>query len=164
MAIKQMTLKRLENIAVSYLARYEASTGKLRGILAGRVRKSPNAPDVPDEWIDTVVARMAGLGYVQDARFAESLARRARAAGKSKRWIEGKLRRAGLQPDKFLADEGPDGETSAALRFIHKKRLILSDSESRRKAMEKLGRAGFSYDAAKLAIERLASEEEPSEA
>ncbi|GHU01624.1 hypothetical protein FACS1894186_4700 [Alphaproteobacteria bacterium] len=154
-----MTPQRLENIAVYYLARYEASTARLRAVLAARVRRSPNRAEVPEAWLDAVVAKMAASGYVDDARFAEGLVRRGVEAGRSARWIGGKLRAAGLRPEDYLGEEVSEGESARALDYARRKRLAARDSAEFRKFLGRMGRAGFSYDDSKAALATLSGED-----
>ena len=77
---KLLTAKRLENIALFYLERFDASSDKLRQVLKRRLRRqkmqgielSPEAPD----WIENVIQKMQNLGYVNDDRYAENAVRR----------------------------------------------------------------------------------------
>ena len=73
-SVKPVTQKRLMNIALYYLGRYESSAGNLRRLLKRRVAKAAmKGADVPDEsaeWIESVEAEMKREGYANDSRIA----------------------------------------------------------------------------------------------
>lgn len=91
-------------------------------------------------WIDEIVAQFEGYGYVDDARFAEMKIKDYLAAGKSVRYIKGKLQLKGI--DENMVDsllEGQDyDEYEAALRLAKKKESGLS--VLMRKAAAKTGK------------------------
>ena len=160
-----MSFKRLENIALHYIARYEATAAKLREVLRRRVKNSPNADEVPADWIDRVVEKMVAAGYVDDKRFAENLIRRAQESGKSARHIAGKLKLAGLKPADFMesdTDTRRETEQQSADLFVQKKRLAWKkgDYETYRKHLGKMARAGFDYEASKQALLNVMAQEE----
>ena len=59
---KKITEKRLENIALFYLQRYESCSSKLRDTLKRRVRRAKmqgiEVPDDANQWIENVVNKM----------------------------------------------------------------------------------------------------------
>lgn len=98
---RKITRQRLKNIALYYLQRFETSSENLKAVLLRRV--NVYAFQNPDwnlqeavGWIDEIVAQFEGYGYVDDARFAEMKIKDYLAAGKSVRYIKGKLRLRGL--------------------------------------------------------------------
>ena len=101
--IKKITPKRLENITLYYLQRYESSTSKLRSMLQRRVLRAKlqlgEVPAEANDWIENIIHRMQELGYVNDKRYAENTFRRLQSAGKSTRYIAGKLKQDGIDPD-----------------------------------------------------------------
>ncbi len=174
--IKPITQKRLMNVALYYLERYESSAENLRRILQRRLlRAEMKGVVVPPEaqtWIDSIIKEMLRLGYVDDRRFASSLTEKYRKAGKSQSYIRQKLTLAGVDPDvsaEILT--GNDGFDNAeaeldAARLLIKKRKLgrfrrAEDRASfRKKDLAVLARAGFSYQTAVKALGESESEED----
>lgn len=157
---KNITPKRLENTALYYLSRYEASSANLRKVLQNRIyRAKLKGVDVPAEvnqWIDDIVSKMLDYGYVDDARYTANLVKRMKASGKSKQKIQAKLALSGI--DGECADEVRDyDDIAAALTFAKKHKLGL-DKEKYQKDLARLGRAGFSYEAAVAALQQEAEQ------
>lgn len=166
--VKPITQKRLMNIALYYLGRYESSAEKLRQLLKRRVAKAKmKGADIPVDillWIDSIVLKMCQDGYISDERFASGLVSKYRAAGKSKRYIASKLHQAGIDADtqeKALAGDedvsDEDPEMEAARRLVKKKKLGFWRNpevriEYRKKDLAVLARAGFSFDVATKAL------------
>lgn len=116
-----------------------------------RVHKATLAGDEvsPDayQWIDEIVRDMQRLGYVNDLRFCENKVRQYLNAGKSNRYIIGKLCEAGIDSDviqSFL----PEDELEQAQIFVRKKKL----GTDYQKDLAKLARAGFSYEVAQKVL------------
>lgn len=166
--VKKITQKRLENITLYYLQRYESSTAKLRAVLKRRVLRAKmqlgEVPEEANDWIENIIKRMQELGYVNDKRYAENTFRRLQSAGKSTRFIAGKLKQAGILSDSI--DELMEGQEqsademdlNAARSLVKKKKLghfrpTEKQSEMRSKDLAVLGRAGFSYEIACQALD-----------
>lgn len=143
---RKITRQRLKNIALYYLQRFETSSENLKAVLLRRVNVYAfQNPDWNRQeavgWIDEIVAQFEGYGYVDDARFAEMKIKDYLAAGKSVRYIKGKLQLKGI--DENMVDsllEGQDyDEYEAALRLAKKKRIgpFRADEESRRENRQK---------------------------
>ena len=162
---------KLEQLALSYLNRFDVSSRKLEQHLRARVRKLGAPPDV-STWIAELIARYQGSGLLNDTRFAEQLAAQLAARGKSSRAIAQKLAARGvtsqLSGDVLTSRkrEEPDGELQAAITYARKRRLgpfrALADREQfRRKDLATLARQGFSFDIARKALgEGAGSEDE----
>lgn len=164
---KKITEKRLYNIALYYLSRYEATTGKVRDVLKRRLmtaeRRGEEIPNEAPAWIEKIIAQMVDLGYIDNNRYAENTFRRLTQAGKSVRSIAYKLKQAGLEED-VLSDLIEEQETTSgeldltsALKLVKKRKLGLYRPESQRAAYAQkdlavLGRAGFSYEIAQKAL------------
>ena len=97
---KSITTKRLENIAVYYLSKYDSSSANLKAVLKRRVEKArlkgAGVPENEDEVIDEITSKMVRLGYIDDSRFKENLIRRLGQAGKSRAQIMQKMIKAGM--------------------------------------------------------------------
>ena len=93
---KKITKLRLKNIGLYYLERFESSVGNLRQVLMRRVNdyayQNPGY-DTSEAlgWIEELLADFERYGYLNDNRFAELKIRDYLAAGKSARYIKGKL-------------------------------------------------------------------------
>lgn len=166
--VKSVTQKRLTNIALYYLGRYESSADNLRRVLRRRIAKAAaKGADVPPEsadWIESVVSEMKRLGYIDDSRFAEITAEKYRKAGKSERFIRQKLAYAGIDPD--LQDsvlsacdsvENVDFDLDAAKRLVAKRKIgafrpARDRGLYRKKDLAVLARAGFSFQTAVRAL------------
>lgn len=175
-SVKPVTQKRLMNIALHYLERYESSSENLKRVLQRRVlHTGMKGGDVPPEasaWIEAVVAEMKRLNYVDDRRFAESTAEKYRKAGKSQNFIRQKLLLAGVSPEiqtDVLAGSGgenaEDAELEAASALVKKRKLGVFRPEedrplSRKKDLAVLARAGFSYRTAVKALGESEREED----
>jgi len=150
--LRPITYKRLKNIALFYLERYDASSFKLKQVLTRRVQKSASqGVDVPKDvskWIIQVVSECEQLGYLNDIRYAENQARRLSEQGKSARFISQKLDLAGIDPQMIQAVLGNYDEYEQAKIFARKKHL----GSDYQKDMAKMARAGFSYEIAKKTL------------
>ncbi len=160
---KKITPNRLYNIALYYLSRYDASTGKVRQILQRRLmRAKMKMEEVPPEaldWIENIVNRLTDLGYVNDKRYGENLVRRLSDAGKSARFITMKLNQDGLDANLIedLISKTNSDELERAKKYVRKKKLgFYRPHEMRadhyKKDLATLARAGFSYETATMAL------------
>jgi len=157
---KKITPQRLKNIALYYLKRFDSSVDNLRQVLKRRVNDYAyhNPEWKKDEayvWIEDLLADFERYGYLDDARYAENKIKNYIAAGKSARYIAGKLKQKGISNiavEDFLAEQNYD-PFEVALHFAQKKRIgPFRAAESRDAFKQKdfgvLMRAGFDYDIA----------------
>lgn len=160
---KKITSNRLYNIALYYLSRYDASSGKVRQMLQRRLmRAKMKMEDIPpeaSEWIENIVNRLTELGYIDDKRYGENQVRQLSGAGKSARFISMKLNQAGLDADLIenliLSTDSDDLER--AKKMVRKKKLGIYRPQNIRqdyykKDLATLARAGFSYETAVSAL------------
>ena len=165
---RKATRKRLENVALHYLTKYSATTESLRRVLMRRVYRSSRAHDTNvdegAEWVEEVIVKMHGLGYINDRAYAENRARSLVARGTSRRGVAAKLREKGVGGDDIddallaLTDEWPEPDLAAAQALARRRRLgpygpADQRDERRDKDLAALARAGFSYDIARRVIE-----------
>lgn len=158
----------LENASLHYLERFSSSRANLRRVLMGKVRRSAAHWGEPSEdeaaaLVDGVLSWLAGLGYVDDDRYAEAKAASLRAQGKPERAVRARLAAKGVEPgpiDKAmesLAERGDDGDYAAALVFCRRRRIgpyRASDRAAfRQKDLAALGRAGFGWAVAVQAVD-----------
>ena len=166
--VKKITQKRLENIALFYLEKYESSSFKLKNVLLRRISRAKKQNIEVDEdavaWVDEVIKKMQDLGYVNDLRYAENQWRILSSTGKSVHYICQKLKQAGIGEDVLQniissqEETTSDMDLQAAQNLVKKRKLGKYRSEQDRKLMFQkdlavLGRAGFSYEIARQALE-----------
>lgn len=159
---KPPTKTRLRNIAFYYLERFESSESNLRAVLRRRIDKYKFFDKAYDPkqaylWVEEVIEECLKNNFVNDERFAEFKIENYLTAGKSKRYIEQKLKQNGIAENivnSFL-DNSNYSEFDTALNFARKKKIACfrEDEEARlsyrQKDLATLVRAGFDYDVAK---------------
>jgi len=161
----------LQEAALVYLGRYAATEAGLRRVLLRRVDRwaqaQPDAdaaaPTVAEARtaIDALIARLAGMGAVSDAGFAQSRARSLVRSGRSRRAVQAALVAKGVAPDLARDATGEDdaAELAAALVLARKRRIgpyraaPASDPQAaRHRELGVLARAGFARDTAEHAL------------
>lgn len=164
--IKPLTEKRLYNITLFYLSKYDASSAKVRQMLLRRIDKTRQAGlEIPTDihnHIEVILKKMKELGYLDDNRFAENQVRILLRQGKSTAFILQKLNQAGISNEivkKYLTEQDAS-DTEQAFNWLkrHKKggfRTSLKQPVSMeffKKDLAALGRQGFSFCCAKAAL------------
>jgi regulatory protein len=133
--------------ALGLLVRREHSRKELTRKLAARGIEAAEA--------EAAVARLAGEGWQDDARFAEFLVRSRAASGYGPRHIRAELGTHGLDGDAVAAAmAGFDGEWTTLARELVRRRFGAAgpvDLAQRRKAAELLARRGFDGDSIRAA-------------
>ena len=165
---RKATPKSLENAAVYYLNRFDASAEQLRRVLLRRVERSARYhgtdPEIGEASVTELVERFQELGMIDDARYAGARAKTFHARGNSLRTIRAKLRMKGVMTadietaiEALLETEGqPD--LLAAASLARRRRLgPYRDQKIRQMKREPdlaaLARAGFDYDVARHVID-----------
>lgn len=129
---KKVTKTRLKNIGLYYLERFESSVDNLRQVLTKRVNDYAFQNPGYDKsealgWIEELLADFERYGYLNDSRYAELKIRDYLAAGKSARYIKGKLLQKGIGEDeaeRLLAEQDYNPE-ELALRLQRRKKSVL---------------------------------------
>lgn len=156
----------LERAALRYLERFDSSAQNLRRVLAARARRAAcEAGEVERalSLVDDLIARYQSSGLLDDARYAEALARSLRARGGSRRAIVGKLRVKGVPAAVIDAAleraerDSADAELEAARALVRRRRLGPHRPPEQRAALRSrdlgaLARAGFGLDTARRAL------------
>lgn len=164
--LRKITKQRLKNIGLYYMKRFESSVANLRSVLRRRVNDyAYHTPDFAKQeaydWIEELLADFQRVGYLDDARYSELKIKDYMSAGKSPRYIQGKLREKGIDEnliEKLIAEQDYDSFESA-LKLARKKRIgpySVSEeirAERRSKDLAILVRAGFDYDVAVKVLE-----------
>ena len=156
----------LEQAALRYLNRYDASVEQLRRVLfrhAERHAEGAALARARDD-VRALLERYQTSRILDDARYAEALGRGLRARGASAALIRQKLRQRGVAAElvegalERLAahDAGADPELAAAKNYVRRKRLTkrhdVTTREGRQKALAALARQGFSFGVASAAL------------
>jgi regulatory protein len=161
----KITPSYLENAALHYLERYSSSRANLRRILMRKVDRSlahwgGEREDAAGQ-VEMVIAKLAALGYLDDAAYAETKVRGLRRKGASKRLIAAALTAKGVEADTVmaaLAGQEPESELQAAFTLARRRRIGPFRPEEKRaefraKDLATLGRAGFSWEVARQVVE-----------
>lgn len=151
---KPLDTDALNRLALHYVGRYATTTSKLGSYLRRKVlERGWSEPDPAD--IDTIVARCAELGYVDDRAFAETRAASLGRRGYGGRRIGAALQGAGIGRD-IAATVMPDDESAlrAAEVYARRKRIGAfgdggTDPKLRQRQFAAMLRAGHSFDLAK---------------
>ena len=154
---KPLTQNRLKNIALFYLERFDASSGKIRQILKRRIQRQKNkgielSPEIT-QWVENVIQDLLHLGYLNDKRYVENAIRRLSQNGKSIQYIRQKLRTENIETTLIDSCLTPQTDLQNARQFVRKKHL----GNNSTKDLAKLARAGFDYETAKTALEEVAT-------
>jgi regulatory protein len=161
----KITPSYLENAALHYLERYSSSRANLRRVLMRKVDRSlthwGGEREEVAPMVDAVIAKLAGLGYLDDAAYAEIKVRGLRRKGASARLIQAALAAKGVEAETTaaaLAEQEPESELAAAFTLARRRRLgpyrpADKRAEFRAKDLATLGRAGFSWETARQVVE-----------
>jgi regulatory protein len=166
---KRLPLDRetIENKALEYLDKFDASSAKLHRILIDFVKRRAQALGVdPKPFLDVareIVERYQSNGLVDNRRYALTMARSLANRGVSRQAIKSKLVGRGISSEVInevtgrLAAEG--GSELASARALVKKRKLgkYRPEQERGSAMRRdlgvLARAGFDFQTSKTALE-----------
>lgn len=162
----------LEKAALFYLQRFATSRAHLATVLSRKVERrglpAGVSRDEAQAWIQAVVEKMAGLGYVDDAAYARGRARTLFQRGKPRRVIGRALAEKGVDETLIqavldeIAAETAAPDMYAAIRYVRRRRIGPARPEHRRresadrqfqKDLAAMGRAGFSLEVAKTVLE-----------
>jgi len=167
---RKVSKQHLENVALWYLARYQASARSLERVLMRRVARSAEHhgtdPEDGRTLVADLIARYQNAGLLDDAAYARARAASLHGRGVSLRVIAGRLREKGVKQAAIedalatLSEVADDGspDLAAARRTARRRRLgpwrRREDREGRReKDLAALARAGFTYDVARQVID-----------
>jgi len=156
----------LDEAALKYLERFDASIAKLRTRLMQKGRAlapEGTSKDDIESVVNQLVARYQRSGILDDRRFAEASIRGLRQRGLGERAIVHRLSAKGLEATtvreaigRVDADQ-EEPELEAAIRFVKRRKLgafrtTQVTAKERRKDLQALARAGFSYEVAQRAL------------
>jgi regulatory protein len=177
---KRITADRLARISTHYLDRFTTSSSNLRRLLARRadLAAAHHGEDPADgrALVDAEITRLEGLGWLDDAAYARGKARALVRRGNGARSVIAKLRSKGISPDATEAallevreELGVDPQLVAVVKAAKRRRFgpwarEPVDAAGRWKAIQALGRAGFSYELAARVVDAKTPEELEEEA
>jgi regulatory protein len=154
----------LEERAIAYVGRYATTRARLADYLQRKLAERGWAGAAPPA-IEALVARLAGLGYVDDERFAVARASALRRRGYGARRVDAALRAAGIeQPLRATAGESDDDQKlGAAITLARRRRLgpfagQPLERDDFRRAMGVMLRAGHELEIARRVL-RMALDE-----
>ena len=149
---------KLDELALAYVGRFATSRAKLVAYLARKVRERGWAGESP-AGIESIVERLARLGYVDDAAFALSKSRALSGRGYGARRLTQSLRAAGVgeEDSQGARDHADSQAVDSALRFARRRRLgpygeRQTDRPGKEKALAAMIRAGHSFQLAKAIV------------
>ena len=171
-AAEVMTAAALHEAALDYLARYAASTTRLRRVLERRVRRRTadrNAIEAARQIIAEIIAKLTAQGLLEDGRYAATRAESLTRQGRSRRWIEAKLSADGIASPlirnalEALPGSRAQSELAAAVAFAKRRRFGPFRTPKRRdreelkalanKELAALARAGFDHRTARTVLD-----------
>lgn len=125
------------------------------------VRRHLERKGVEPEAVDAAVARLAELGYLDDAALARRFAEDRRALdGWGRERIGRRLRALGVEPDALeaaLGERDEDVELEAALAVLERRVSPPTDDRARRRALGLLERRGYDRELALRAVRSYAT-------
>ncbi len=147
--------ERLRGLALHYVGKYATTRSKLATYLTRKIRERGwNGERHAD--IEGLVEQFAGLGYVNDAQFAEARSRSFVARGYGKRRLDEDLRASGItEGDASDAKEHmAESAFTSAQNFARRKRIgpyasEITPPEKQHKQLQAFLRAGHGFDLAR---------------
>jgi regulatory protein len=155
---KPLDPTRLNELALSYVARFATSGAKVERYLARKLREREwEGESGPD--ISGIVQRLRELGYVDDAAYAASRSRNLLRRGFGPRRVSQALNEAGIDAEiREQVRAGDAAERRAALALARKRRLgpfgpPHTDRPQREKQIAAMLRAGHRLDSAREMVD-----------
>lgn len=164
----KITPRYLENAALHYLERFASSSANLRRVMMRKVDRSlthwgGDRAEAAAQ-VEAVIAKLAGLGCLDDAAYAAMKTRGLHGRGKGMRVIRQTLAAKGVDAETAdgalarLAEDVADPDFTAAIHLARKRRLGPFRPEAERAGMRQkdlavLARAGFAFDTARRVVE-----------
>jgi len=148
----------LERLALRYAERYATTRARLAAYLRRKLRERGwSGEDAPP--IESVVARMTALNYVDDRAFATARAASLGRRGLGERRVTQDLRAAGVA-EEDSAEARAESRTqawTAAIRFAERRKFgpfaaVAPERAGREKALAAMLRAGHPLDLARTII------------
>lgn len=162
---KPLDAPMLDDLALSYAARFATSAAKLRAYLLRKIRERGLAEGSEDIDVEAVVARMVEHKYVDDEAYGRARSASLLRRGYGPRRVSQALRAAGI--DEELREAlAPDLATARhAMLALARKRGFgpfgsgPPDRKAREKQIASLLRAGHGFDAARAILDCATAEQ-----
>lgn len=151
--------ERLEELALTYVARYATSTAKLEGYLARKLRErgwSEDEPAPPD--VTGIVTRHVEAGHIDDAAYARTRAGSLLRRGYGNRRVEQTLYADGIEEEvRGQVRAGTARSREAAVALARRRRFGpfhrgAMDERARERQIAAILRAGHDFDAARTIV------------
>jgi regulatory protein len=147
---------RLEELALSYVARFATSAGKLESYLIRKLRERGWEGERPAD-PGAIAARFVDLGYLDDEAYARAKSGGLLRRGYGQRRVAQALHADGIAEDIRDEVRASDGEQRrAALAFAQRRRIgpwgPPADRDGLQKQLAAMMRAGHGFDAARAVI------------
>jgi regulatory protein len=154
---KPLTADSLRELLLYYVGKFATTRSGAHDYARRKIRERGWAEEAPAD-IDGLVARLAELGYINDAQYARSKAEGLMRRGYGTRRVEAMLYSAGVEDEDATAarDVADAQRWAAAVKFATKRRLgpfaqIMPDPATRQKQLAAFLRAGHAHkDASQL--------------
>lgn len=153
-----LTAPRLEELALTYVARFATSRAKLESYLRRKLRERGwEGSSEPDP--TAVAMRFEAAGYIDDEQFARTRAGSLRRRGYGERRVDQALREAGISDDRREAARGSERALRQAALVLARKRRFgpfgppPADPARREKQLAAMLRAGHALDSARKLID-----------
>lgn len=155
----------LQELALRYVSRFATTRAKASDYLRRKLRERGwEGRDPPD--LEALVAKLAELGYVDDAAFARAKAGSLGARGYGLKRVSQALAQAGVSEadGEDARTVAEDGAVEAALRFARRRRIGpfgagRTDPAAREKALAAMIRAGHGFMLAKAIVDAAPGEQ-----
>ena len=152
----------IKKYALNYLSKYDSSKKNLKRILRNKINRlavDDNEKSYLYKSLNNIVSELEEKKIINDNNYTDNKIFNFSAQGKSRKFILNYLIFKGIE--KKLIDERLDKfelykencEYESIKKFIKKKKLDLSNLYEKQKNLEKMARAGFSYNIAKKIFE-----------
>ena len=155
---KPLDSRRLQDLALSYVARFSTSAAKLEAYLARKLRErgwdGEGAPDIP-----ALVGRYVELGYIDDEAYARSRAGSLLRRGYGARRVGQALYAAGIDETIRAAVDPQEYARREAASVMARKRRFGPyytgelERDRREKQVAAMLRAGHTFDHARFVID-----------
>lgn len=168
---RRVTPQYLEDVALHYLERFTSSVDNLRHVLMSKVELSVVEHGIDRneaaQWVETLIEKYRANGMLNDETYAWMRAESLHRRGVSVQAIRERLAGKGVNQDdvagalKRMGDDTMhDLDLKAAVALAKRRRLGPFRPEDLRAAfrtrdLAALGRAGFSYDTARMVVDAL---------
>lgn len=160
--------RRLEELALTYVARFATSSGKLTAYLARKLRERGWAEDAgPPPDLAALAARYAEIGYLDDAAYARSKGEGLLRRGYGARRVDQALIGAGIG-ETLRAEVTPDeaARRSAVVALARRRRFgpfgpfgeLANDPARRDKQLAAMLRAGHGFADARHVLDAPSAE------